>query len=78
MGQYATTLVTPWAHVLHSSVNKIHVYSGLMRYTTDWKPILDLRHISFYTYKYGKWGHASTSDAQHYLDYDDTTNNVSI
>jgi hypothetical protein len=59
-------------------VNKVHVYSGLIRYTIDWKQVLDLRHILFYTYKYGKWGHASTSDPQHYLDYDDTSNNVAL
>jgi hypothetical protein len=78
IGPYAVTLVTPWARVLHSSVNKVHVYSGLIRYTTDWRQVLDLRHIVCYTYKYGKWGHASTSDPEHYLDYDDTSNNVSL
>jgi TAT (twin-arginine translocation) pathway signal sequence len=76
IGQYRGTMVVPWAHVLHASVNKAHVFTGLVRYTENMRRILRLRYINIYTMQRGRWGMATGGDPDHYLDYSDATDNV--
>ena len=76
VGQYRASMVLPSARVLHGSLNKAHALTGLVRYTTDWGRILELRYINIYTYKRGRWGSAGGGDPDHFVDYSDSTDNV--
>ena len=71
VGKYAYTLVVPWARVLHATLDKAHVFSGLIRYTPDWKRITELRYLEYYTYKRGRWGRNSGGDPDHFQEHSD-------
>jgi hypothetical protein len=48
--------VLPYTRVLHATVNKAHMYSGVTRYTIAGEEISRDAEINIVTYKKGRWG----------------------
>jgi len=60
--KYAATRIAPYAHVLHSSSDKAHVWGGYIRNAPDLTLINEFhRGLGVFTYVNGRWGYAGTA-----------------
>ena len=52
--------ILPYTRVIHATVDKAHMYSGMTRYTVAGEEISTSAEINIITYKKGRWGRAGS------------------
>ena len=50
--------ILPYTRVIHASVDKAHMYSGMTRYTTSGEEISSAAELNIVTFEKGRWGMA--------------------
>ena len=69
VGQWDYTLNLPQAKVLHATVDKVHMFSGYVRFTTDGQMTSETHSLGISAYRDQKWGSAGGFGVMMYHDF---------
>ena len=69
VGQWDYTINLPAARTLHATVDKVHSFTGYIRYTADSRPTSETHALSISSYRNGRWGSCGSIGVMMYHDY---------
>ncbi|MCB9490842.1 MAG: hypothetical protein H6674_02095 [Dehalococcoidia bacterium] len=69
VGQWDFTINLPEARVVHATVDKVHVFTGYVRYTEDGRKTSETHSLSISAYRNGRWGSAGGFGVMMYHDF---------